>query len=1461
MRARAPDSLAWLALLVAMVAAGGVVTWALGAMSMRVREMAVAALSAALGRELSIGHVSGAPWQGIVLEEINIPASRPGDPPPLTARRATVYVDLGMLARDLTHRRGIIRSITQVVVDEPVLRITRSPAGSWNFNELFPRGAGSSTSSAFGGRIVILDGVVTWEDRHRVRPRTFTARFADLNGTADFSRTPRVALRASYVEDRDARQVASRLTGVYMLDSRMLDVDLKASGADLGAWGPYLLTTPAFRISGGQADATLHMLRTPAGLLSITDFSGRLVVRNGRASFPGRPAALSGVQGEIRFSNQSLSTQELRGFLNGSRLTVRGDASFYGEPRLDLVARSDAADLRTLGRLFFPRLVSRISGVVRGEVRIIGPISAPRLQGRIEAASGVIDHQPFENASGDIAFYGQMLSLSGARGAVAGAQLSGGGSWTVGPAPEYFVSLQFDGADAASVNQWMPAVLPAFDGRLRGSLTAVGRGATRSVAGQASLSGGRVRGVPIDALDASFRSDPTGIAVEHVLVRQGSTWASGTGRVDARGGLSLEATGATAELASLPSFPARIAAAGSADFLGRLRGTIRAPEMIGSVQVYRGRFGGLAFDTASGRLVLRPGQAELEGVRARSGFARYRASGQIDWNGEAALDLDVEAERASAATLAKVAGLPVEITGRVDGRMRLQGPLAQPSAAGSLLLRDAEVFGQAVDEAAAAFRWDGRRLTLEGSSIRRHESVIHFAGTFDRLAGLALDVSTRGFDLRDLTLRSIGPTRFSGTVDLTGRITGRPASPMLAVDATSSNLTVNGLRFDRASGAIRWQAGTLRLDPLELRLGAERYEIAGDVALSGAPRVSLSARVGDGRLSTLFGLAGTRLGLPLDGTVSGTATLDGPLSNPAARLDLRLSAGRWGDLPLEGHADLTLRNGSVTIEDLELRPQQGRIAATGRFDLRGESQIEISGSDLNLDVLRPALRLRQPLVGGLNFTIQMGGTLAAPELGFDLEVTKGGIEGATFDSLVASGFYRDGVLQLSQALLVQSGHKLRAAGTLPFNPALLRFDDRAPLNLHLTLADVNLGLLRLFTDRVEEARGAVEGTVQINGTAAAPRLNGHVRIGDGLLRLRGLQTPLESLRLDLRFDESAVRVAEGTARVGGGSVRLEGAMRLVLGAAPAVSLVVPADASLVLQGTNVRIGIPPLVDAQFDGSVRVWGALGDPRRPPTLDGRVAVSDGTIMLASVPGGPAPSWPLVFQGLRFDAGPDLFVQVGGLRVGLEPGGSLLLTGTLRAPMLEGTVEARRGAVVALGNSFDLEEGKATFYPAFGLRPAVSALAVTQVGSLRITLAIRGTAPDALTLDLRSDPPLPESEIVALLGRQAGISQLLSGDAQGLLRAELSRRLFAPVSLAIARALGLSELAIEYDFERPLRLRAGRALLRNLYLTATTTFEARTRVLWALEYRFAPGWQFAFRVDSDGQREAIFWYTTRF
>jgi len=150
--------------------------------------------------------------------------------------------------------------------------------------------------------------------------------------------------------------------------------------------------------------------------------------------------------------------------------------------------------------------------------------------------------------------------------------------------------------------------------------------------------------------------------------------------------------------------------------------------------------------------------------------------------------------------------------------------------------------------------------------------------------------------------------------------------------------------------------------------------------------------------------------------------------------------------------------------------------------------------------------------------------------------------------------------------------------------------------------------------------------------------------------------------------------------------------------------------------------------------------------------------------------------------------------------------------------------------------------------------------------IFVHVQGT-PDNLTAEYSSDPTLPQGEILALLAGQARLVQVLRGQSiEEALRAELSEALFGPIGRQVAKALGLEEFQIEYDLfsastVRPLRLRIGKLLISNLYVTMTSEFGEVPRHVWSLEYRFTPNTQVSFSIDNESQLNLFYVVTYRF
>src|SRR2546422_9671559 len=109
-------------------------------------------------------------------------------------------------------------------------------------------------------------------------------------------------------------------------------------------------------------------------------------------------------------------------------------------------------------------------------------------------------------------------------------------------------------------------------------------------------------------------------------------------------------------------------------------------------------------------------------MREEEGFSDDAAA--AGWGAPNHLDHDGRARRIPAQRLFDIAKMPLDVTGTVDGTVRLTGTFNDPRADGAVTLTDGFIGGQPVDRAIAAVRWagGGRQLedgSLEGDAVRR----------------------------------------------------------------------------------------------------------------------------------------------------------------------------------------------------------------------------------------------------------------------------------------------------------------------------------------------------------------------------------------------------------------------------------------------------------------------------------------------------------------------------------------------------------------------------------------------------------------------------------------------------------------------------------------------------------------------------------------------------------------------
>lgn len=92
-------------------------------------------------------------------------------------------------------------------------------------------------------------------------------------------------------------------------------------------------------------------------------------------------------------------------------------------------------------------------------------------------------------------------------------------------------------------------------------------------------------------------------------------------------------------------------------------------------------------------------------------------------------------------------------------------------------------------------------------------------------------------------------------------------------------------------------------------------------------------------------------------------------------------------------------------------------------------------------------------------------------------------------------------------------------------------------------------------------------------------------------------------------------------------------------------------------------------------------------------------------------------------------------------------LRLRGTLATPSLLGRVSVTEGNATIAGTKYELQRGDLLFTNPVRIQPTIDLNATARVDDYDITLGLNGT-PDKLSVSYRSDPPLPEADVVALL-----------------------------------------------------------------------------------------------------------------
>lgn len=953
------------------------------------------------------------------------------------------------------------------------------------------------------------------------------------------------------------------------------------------------------------------------------------------------------------------------------------------------------------------------------------------------------------------------------------------------------------------------------------------RGKGRSISGEAELNRSTVEGAIVgDGTLATFKLEPGMISY------------TSTGSV---ADLDLEQIGRAFKVASIakPEYASRMT--GTFDVKGSLprslpgrrnretsiaEMTVDATGMLKNSEIMGGRLPELAFEAhlANGTLAGKANGRFEEFDPARL-LARPQAQGRVTGT--------VNADFGIANLDAPITPDAVTATGQVT---------LAPSTVGGLRIDSAAVDGTYANQVG-----DVKQFTLAGPDIKANA-----AGriALDRTTASNLKYHVEAINIPELA-RLAGQKDVGGSAILDGVVTGNGTSLIATGTVNGSNVsygtsnaldvnsrytvTVPELQFAKAHVEATTHATFIKAGAFELS------EVTATTAYDGqrvqfTTNVKEKGRVLDARGEVVLHPDHQELHLPelsvrTQGvewrTVAGNEATIKYGQNRVELLNVRLASGNQS-LDVSGTIGL------------------GGDAPTGDLDVKAQN--------VDLQQLETLLLQNRGFTGKLTANAKVTGTTAAPSIDGHVEIQNGTFKTYKYEALSADVDYAGNRFTVDGTLRQSATEQITVKGSAPtslFTPGKgghMTAASGDQVDLHITSTAMNLAVVQGFTDLVANVTGTLQADVRVTGSGADPHVVGFVDVRNGSFGVPLGGVSYSGLNTRLDFTPDAVRLQEfQILDEHGEALHVEGELAVHEKQVGAVNITVKSqnfelidndlgdvgvDSTLTITGElrrpkvvgEIRLeagrleidrllqffydpysteAMPEIVSAEraveasgsaeeatkaalkkAETTVRTGGERApEPTAtaegafaPVSLDLRIVVPENLVLRGKNlrPGGPTGA-----------ALGDMNATVGGeVQVRKNPGGVVTLLGS---------VHPVRGTYEFQGRRFELVRGgQIRFIGETKINPILDISATRLIPNTGVEARVRVTgtmiAPE---LTLSSNPPLEESDILALIVFNRPVNELGTGERSSLAATAggiATGFIAAPLGESIGKALDL-------------------------------------------------------------------------
>ena len=683
------------------------------------------------------------------------------------------------------------------------------------------------------------------------------------------------------------------------------------------------------------------------------------------------------------------------------------------------------------------------------------------------------------------------------------------------------------------------------------------------------------RGLKINRMNMDGAVDKNGLAIDHFSAfagKQGMLLA--TGNVNKAGELHIEG-----RMTDFPVHPVLAAAgkegSGLCSMGFAVGGKLTAPEFAGVLQLTQAEFMEQKIKEAHGFVALKDNQLTIKNFRANMEQGHHIVSGLVDLRGEEPyVDLSLETygvriEPIMALILGKK---DVPVTGNLDNIMQVRGTTSQPYVYGEVHASDGSAMEQLYNSVDGRYLYDKGTLELEDFLIKAFYADVKLDGTMADDGRLNFDMVAKNVDLAHLPIKD-ETIDLGGKVNAKGHIGGKITAPTFRGDVDSDKVLINGEALTELSGTVDGRGLPYNMFKVSFKQ-PYKHDPSNYGLYTADVNLNLQEKYMQGKVQMLWGDIGgllrmARMDYDINGQMQGL--LDFCPQGKGSGLNISITADdvkihelNYAHMELKGNIKKTL----LTLDEVKLQEQDG-ITDRGLITAGGQIELKEQGFNLSMQAFKanPAIVtavMKDPpeIKGEMDMQVQLAGTVAKPSGKGFLEIINGSVAGVGVDKLNAELALKNDTIQLEYLVASKDAYSVKASGDIPldvFRSKEQRRNPRSQMNIIVDLNEARLGILPALSKMVEWGVGETNGQVRLAGTLEEPLLYGSLKIADGAVKIKDLDTALENINLDVDFAGNTVLLRNVSTKLGKGTLSAEGSYALQTTEKDAYKLHIKAD--------------------------------------------------------------------------------------------------------------------------------------------------------------------------------------------------------------------------------------------------------------------------------------------------------------